>query len=675
MSNDTLKLAAEFPAADYAAWMAQVDNVLKGADFEKTLVTQTYDGLAIQPLYTNTGVERAAPGQFPFTRATEAGGKTADGWAIAQQYSHPDVAHSNKLILEDLARGVTHLRLVAPRAMRLGNAEPLSSASEGDGLEVYDSAGFDRLLAGVQLPLVPMDLEAGAAFSEYAAALIGLWQKRGDKLEDMRGGFNADPAAALSVAGKLPASSNDMLARLAALAKYTSDTLPGMRAVGVSTLPAHNAGASHSQEIAIALATAVTYLRALTDAGLDVDAACRQIRFTVTTDTDYFQSMAKLRSLRQLWAEVCQHCGATEDAARISLQVVTSERIQSQRDPWVNMLRNTIATSAAAIGGADSVVTGAFDAALGQPTKLGRRISRNTQLLLQEESAVHRVVDPAGGSYFIESLTDQLGDVAWALMQSIESRGGIFNALTSGWLQSEIAAVREKRFADIGKRKKPLTGVSEFAFLGEAPVETDAVDSAAARAEARASIKADAVNASPNDVAGMVVLMSQGAATPPLAAAIAGDAVQAEPLLSERLASRFEALRDASDAFLQKSGSRPSVFLVTIGKPAQFNARAGFVRNFFAAGGIETLGGEVSRDANSAAQAAADSGCTIAVLCSTDGLYEEQGADYVGALREAGIEQVYIAGKALQDQVDKTLFIGCNTLEILQSTHALLKVS
>ncbi|MDO6459865.1 methylmalonyl-CoA mutase family protein [Granulosicoccaceae sp. 1_MG-2023] len=675
MNNDTLKLAAEFPAADHEAWMALVEKVLKGADFSRTLVTQTYDGLAIQPLYTDNGSNRAAPGEFPYTRSTRAAGNATDGWGIAQRYAHPDVKHSNQLILEDLARGVTHLRLTMPRAMRLGSSDPLNAASDGHGVEVYDTAGLDRLLDGVQLPLVSVDLDAGAAFLEYASALTGLWTKRGDDLTQMRGCFNADPAAVLSVAGKLPASLADMTARMVALAKYTSGTLPGMRAVGVSTLPAHNAGASHSQEIAIALATGVSYLRAMTEAGLSVDQACAQIRFTVSTDTDYFQSMAKLRGLRQLWADVCRHCGASDEAAKISLQVVASERMQSQRDPWVNMLRNTIAVSAAAIGGADSVLAGCFDGALGQPSKLGRRISRNTQLLLQEESALHRVVDPAGGSYFIESLTDELSDAAWSLFQSIEGKGGIFEALTSGWLQSEIAAVREKRFADIGKRKKPLTGVSEFAFLDESPVETDPADAQAARQSATQALSSDAISADASDIAGLIKLSSDGAATTALAAALAGEGPHAEPLLSERLASRYESLRDASDAWLDQHGKRPAVFLVTIGKPAQFNARAGFVRNFFAAGGIATLGGEVSSDPAGAAQAAAASGSPVAVLCSTDALYEEQGADYIKALREAGIDQVYIAGKALQDQVNTALYIGCNTLDILKSTHALLKVS
>ena len=675
MSKETLKLAAEFPAADKDAWMAQVDKVLKGADFEKTLVTRTYDGLSIQPLYIGPGAERAAPGQFPYTRATTAGGHTAEGWAIAQRYRHPDAEHSNQLIVSDLARGVTHLRLTLPKAMRMGSADPLNTTSNGDGIEVYDIAGLDKLLDGVDLTLVPVDLDAGAAFLEYASALIGLWQIRGNDVSLMQGGFNADPAAALSFAGKLPATVGAMLARMASLAKYSAEYLPAMRAVGVSTLPAHNAGASHAQEIAIALATGVSYLRALTDAGLTVDAACAQIRFTVTTDTDYFQSMAKLRSLRQLWAEVCQHCGASDTAACISLQVVTSERTQSQRDPWVNMLRNTIATSAAAIGGADSVVTGAFDAALGQPSSLGRRISRNTQLLLQEESALHRVVDPAGGSYFIESVTDELSTAAWSLFQSIESKGGIFETLGSGWLQAEIAAVREKRFADIGKRKKPLTGVSEFAFLGEAPVSTDAADSAATRAAVKESLNTSPLTLDSSDVPSLIEAAIAGAALTSMSACLAGDSFSAEPLISERLASRFENLRDASDSYLEKTGARPAVYLVTIGTPAQFNARAGFVRNFFAAGGIETLGGDISADANSAAEAAKNSGSPIAVLCSTDSLYAEQGGAYISALRETGFEQVFIAGKALQDQVNTALYIGCNTLEILQSCHALLEVN
>ncbi|MCB1757444.1 MAG: methylmalonyl-CoA mutase subunit beta, partial [Gammaproteobacteria bacterium] len=560
MSEDTLILGGEFPASQHEQWMELVNKVLKGADFKKTLVSETYDGLEIQPLYSDVPAHPAAPGAFPFTRAVSANGNSQNGWAITQIYRHPDPAHDNALILDDLARGVTHLRLVMSDAARQGKLQLDDSPANGDGIECYSLADLDSLLENVRLDLAPVELQAGAAFFEYACALMALWDKRALNAADVSGSFSADPATALAEFGELPASSAQMLERLATLAKYTAANYPDVRAVGVASAVYHNAGASHATEIGTALATGVTYLRAMSDAGMAINDACGQLRFTLTTDTDYFQSISKLRVMRELWAEVCKLCGADEAAGAIDLHAVTSARMLSQRDPWVNMLRGTIASCAAAIGGAASVTTQSYDAGLGHPSTLGRRISRNTQLLLQNESYIHRIVDPAGGAFFIENHGEALAEKAWQAFQSIEAQGGIFKALENGSLQSSIAQTRRQRMHDIAFRRKPLTGVSEFANLEENTITTDKVDAEGARRAAldrQATALANPPTIDKTDIDDLKQALQNNATTLQVGKALSGQPSHAEALLPQRLGSEFEALRDASDRFLAKHGKRP----------------------------------------------------------------------------------------------------------------------
>ena len=676
MSNDRLSLGSEFPVSSEQDWLALVDKVLKGADFDKTLVTKTLDDIAIQPLYASTAQHAAGPGQFPYTRAVSAQGQAESGWQIAQRYTHPSLEVSNQQILSDLERGVTRLRLVMNSAACNSKA-PLENSEQGDsGIGCFSVDDMTQLFSDIKSELVPVDLNAGSAFYEYALTLLAFYEKQGVAPEQIVATLGADPGAALAEYGSLPASIEETLSRLVTLAEYCNNNLPNVRAVSVSTAVYHNAGATHAQEIALALASAVTYLRAMTDAGMSVSAACRQISFFISVDTDYFQSIAKLRSLRQLWAEVCRLCGADDESARISLHVDTSTRMLSQRDPWVNMLRSTIAASAAAIGGAESVATESFDiAASGQSSSLGRRISRNTQLLLQEESSIHRVVDPAGGSWFIESHTAELSQKAWAWFQDLEKAGGLFKALENGTVQTAIEQVRTKRMDKIAKRRQPLTGVSEFANLDESPLDPADVNKDAVISKIKASLTGDSGNITKtSDIQSIKQSLADGVSTLSATIALQGEPFTLQALPSVRLASEFESLRDASDRHLAKHGRRPCVFLVTLGIPAQFNARAGFTGNFFAAGGIELEQAAAGLTAEEAAAAWKDSGLKVAVLCSADNVYEASGSEYITALRNAGAEYIVVAGKALIDESDLQIHLASNTLEILSNMHQILEV-
>jgi methylmalonyl-CoA mutase len=442
------------------------------------------------------------------------------------------------------------------------------------------------------------------------------------------------------------------------------------------------------------MATAVAYLRAMEQAGVPIDDACGQIAFSFSLGTDQYMNIAKLRAARLMWARIAEACDASEPARAARIHAVTAARVLTRRDPWVNMLRSTMACFSAAVGGANSITVLPHDAALGQPSPLARRIARNTQLILQEESHLNRVIDPAGGSWALESLTQDLAGAAWALFQDIEKGGGMAEALTSGRIAEQIAEVREARRKDIAKRKAPITGISEFPNLAEPAPELADPDLDALRAEAGADLAAVREDAThdifsvegaaeelevlPTEIATATI---KGATLGELARASTQDgarAVEIAPLPSHSLAEDFEALRDASDAMLEATGARPRMFLANVGPLAHFTARATFARNFFEAGGVECLTNQGFKDPDACAAAFRDSGAAAAVICSSDRIYEDQAEPVARALKAAGCRTLYLAGRPAADRtaafeaagIDHFIFMGCDVLGTLQGLHA-----
>ncbi|MCX5054704.1 MULTISPECIES: methylmalonyl-CoA mutase family protein [unclassified Streptomyces] len=601
LPDDGLTLAAEFPDANLEQWHGLVAGVLRksgkevsGAAAEDALSTALEDGLRTRPLYTalDAAPDPGLPGFAPFVRASRAEGNTAGGWDVRQRHTVAD----NGAALTDLENGVTSLWLV------LGESEggiPVSSLS--------------RVLDGVYLDLAPVVLDAGSEVEPAARELLRIYEERGVAKESVRGSLGADPLGHEARTG----SASDF-ASVASLALRCAEEYPGLRALTVDALPYHEAGGSAAQELGSSLASGVAYLRELTEAGLSVEQACAQLEFRYAATADQFLTIAKLRAARRLWARVAEVCGAPGAGAQLQ-HVVTSPVMMTRRDPWVNMLRATIATLAAGVGGADAVTVLPFDHALGLPDAFARRIARNTSTILVEESHLSRVIDPAGGSWYVERLTDELAHAGWEFFRHIEGLGGQAAALRSGRLGADLAATWEARSAKLARRREPITGVSEFPHLGEKPVE---------RAPAPPS--------------------SSGG------------------LPRVRRDEAYEALRARSDAHLAATGSRPRVFLATIGSAAAHTARTTFAANLFQAGGVEPVTEGTFED----------SGATEVCLCSSDALYEEQAEGVVQTLRAAGARHVFLAGRPGQyTDVDSYVFAGCDAVAVLTATLDRMGVS
>lgn len=693
MTDTPLVLAAEFPDASHEQWLALVEKTLKGKPFDKAMVDRTPEGIAIPGLHSKedwdaTGDPSGLPGAAPFTRGGRASGNAATGWDIRQVCAHPNPVTANKQILADLETGATSVTLRLDLAGRTG----LDSDAEGplageDGIMVSSLEDLETVLTGVYLDGATVALEAGGGFDGAAALLQALWRNKGIAPSAALGAFNADPLGSLALLGALPMTVDKALERMAALAAHTAATYPQVTAVMVDTGAHHGAGATESEDLACMLATGVAYLRAMEQTGMDLGTAARQIVFALPLDADQFPAIAKLRAARLLWGKVCAACGIEGADAAMRLTAYPSPRILTRRDPWVNMLRTTVTCFAAAVGGADAVSTTPFDAALGVPTDFARRVARNVQVVLMEESHLGKVIDPAGGSWYVETLTEKLAASAWTSFQAIEAAGGMAAALDSGMVQALVAKSREARKATFAKRKTAVTGVSEFPNIGESPVETAPVDLDALRASAADRLGRTRPASLPGtvaDCAGAVDQALKGASLGQLTSVLSdGTAATIEPQPDYSFAEDYEALRDAADAAAAQDGVRPKVFLANLGPVAVHTARATFAKNLFEAGGVEAVFGEGTTDPAALAAAFKDSGAKAAVLCSSDEVYAEHAIACAKALGEAGAVKLYLAGRAADSAAEAAqadvgletyIYTGCDVLAVLQDLHAVLGI-
>ncbi|MEU8828025.1 methylmalonyl-CoA mutase small subunit [Streptomyces sp. NPDC048636] len=614
---DGLPLADEFPDVTRDQWRHLVEGVLRksgtsdavGEQAEAALATALEDGITVRPLYTAEDAPQDAglPGFAPFVRGGRPEGSTVSGWDVRQRHAHSDPARTNRAVLADLENGVSSVWLAV-----------------GEGGVPVDA--LPEALNGVYLDLAPVILDAGADFEAAAHALLRLYADRDVPPHAALGNLGADPLGLVARTGR-DADLPGHLAAAAELAALSHRAHPGVRALAVDALPYHEAGGSAAQELGCSLAAGVAYLRALTEAGLSAEAACGELEFRYAATADQFLTIAKLRAARRLWARVAQVCGAAPEAAAQRQHAVTSPVMMTRRDPWVNMLRTTVASLAAGVGGADAVTVLPFDSALGEPDDFARRVARNTSTILLEESHLARVIDPGGGSWYIERLTDEVAHAAWAWFQEIEGAGGLAAALGSGLVGGRLADTWARRSRDLARRKEPITGVSEFPNLTEQPVERET------------------------------------ASVPP-----------GGGLPRVRRDEAYEALRARSDAHQAAEGGLPRVFLAALGPAAAHTARAAFAANLFQAGGIEAVHEPVTVTAETVAEAFAASGARVACLCSSDTLYAAEAAEVAGRLKAAGALQVYLAGRPgdRQDEyeqagVDAFVFAGCNAVEVLSS--------
>jgi methylmalonyl-CoA mutase len=591
--SDDLVLAGEFPAVTRQQWQRLVAKVLgvDGDAPERELATVTADGIEIEPLYVGDGGRPAVgyPGQSPFVRGRGPAGHRG-GWDVRQRHEHRDPAVAREQIMEDLEGGVTSLWL------GLGNGRiPVDALPD--------------VLAETYLDLAPIVLDAGDRFDEAARVYFDVAAGRGVPPGALAGSLGADPlgvmartgvetglagpatVAGLSTVTPLDAAVDHTaatgLAAAADLARRCAADFPGVRAIVVDALPYHEAGGTDAEELGCSLAAGLEYLRAMRAAGLSAEAAFGQLEFRFAATADQFATIAKLRAARRVWARVAQQCGVTSDVAGQWQHAVSSWSMLTRRDPWNNILRATLACFAAGVAGADAITVAPFDAAIGQPDRLARRVARNVHALLVEESHVARVIDPAGGSWYVEDLTEQLAVKAWAWFQEIERSGGLRAALAAGIVADRLAASRDERRDALARRREAVTGVSEFPLIGE-------------------------------------TLLSRPAAARP--------AEGGGGLPRIRWSQWYEELRDRADVHALATGSPPTLMLAPIDASRASAARAGQVTALLAPAGITTVPVSSPADAPS-----------VVVVCGTADASADEVRAAVDRARGQGASTVVVA--------------------------------
>jgi methylmalonyl-CoA mutase len=609
-----LSLARDFPPAQEADWQALVKEALKGAP-ASSLRSLSYDGIIIEPLYARAMDATVIPGR-------EAG----EAWGVMQRIDLPDADAANAQVLDDLNHAASGAVFVFEGAV----------GDYGYALPATEEA-IEVALKGVHLDWgVPIELDFGPPSRQSAGIVASYVKAKGLTPSAVNIRFGFDPLGAMATRGVVPKPWAELAPTVSSLiAGFIEQGFTGPFFVADGR-PVHAAGGSEAQELAFALANAVAYFRALEAQGMTLDDARRLIFFRLAADQDQFLTIAKFRAIRRLWARVEQASGIEPSRAFVTAE--TAWRMMTRRDPHGNIVRGTIAALAAALGGADAITVLPFSAALGIPDAFARRIARNTQTILIEESNLHRVADAAAGSGAIEYLTEQLCDKAWGAFQEIERAGGSAKALESGLIQKAVAEIRARRETNVARRKDALIGTSDFPDLAEEPVAV------------LGTFRAPPREAPPGQ--------------------------QIEQLPRYRLAEPFEQLRDRSDAVLARTGERPKVLLACLGRAADFTTRASFAKSLFEAGGIEAVTAENIKSADDLGKEFAKSGAKLACLCSSDKVYANEAVSAAKALATAGASHIYLAGKpgdhdkAWEEAgIGTFVYQGCDTLGLLQDAY------
>lgn len=510
-----------FPKVTLEEWAAQAEKALKGKPVSK-LNSSTYEGITRKPIYTEADLEGITP-------AATSG--IAD-WTVSQQmYPGGSLEEMNNQIHHELGNGLQAIHFT------------LKPAGNPIALEINSHMELETLLKNVPVEKVPLQVYTGAS----STAFLNLLKDSSFDIANLQGIIGADPIAELVTAGSLSQPLEQLFDEMKLNTEWKKHSGVQLKTIWIQAAPYHNSGASSVEELAATMATAVTYLHALKERGITIQDAASEMAFSFPVGSDFFMEVSKLRAARLLWANIVEAFGGDGDAQKMTLHATTSTFTKSNLDPYVNMLRTTTEAFSAAIGGAESINIDSYQQGA---DVFSRRIARNTHYILKEESFLSKVVDPAAGSYYVEKLTHQLAEEAWALFQEIEGLGGIVAALQAGFLQEKIKQVRNKRLKDVESRKKVLVGTNMYANLAE-----------------QLSYEAPKNFAAPTENA----------------------AIQVERIYPITLSQPFETLRYQAKGYAEKTGKKPNITLINLGSLASHKPRTDYAAGFFHVGGLSTI--------------------------------------------------------------------------------------
>ena len=686
----------EFTPPTDEEWKAACEALLKGAPFEKKMFTKTYEGITFDPMYTRKHTEDilpkgVMPGMGDYLRGVDAAGYIGKPWGIAQACDETLPAENNELLRHEHDKGATIYHIVLDTASRTGVDARQAEAVGDTGTSVTTVEDMHVLLTGLDLAKFPLYVYAGANAVPLLALVAAARRAAGDDMAEVRGIVGADPIGALAADGKLPASLDAHYDSLAAAARWATVNAPHLRTVFVRSDVYSNGGANDVQEVASVLATATAYLRALCERGLTIDEAASQISFAFSMGANFFLQIAKLRAVRPLWAQIVGAFGGSAEAQKMRIHARPALFFKTIYDPYVNMLRNTTEIFSGVVGGIDSFESAPFDEPIRKGDEFSRRIARNVQIMLQEEFGLLQPIDPAGGSWAVETLTRQMKEKIWAEFQRIEKEGGIVAALRAGSLQESVAAVLAARFKNADLRRDRIVGNNMYPNMTETLLETRAEDTAALKAQRTADIDAYLSDIDVKHLGEALASLRQAHSVDhAVEAALAGATIAelmtavtegngAETVTAiapHRWSERFEALRQRTEEYKAEKNDNVKIFLANMGPIPQHKARADFTTGFLQVGAFEVLGNDGFKTVEEAADAARASGADAVVICSTDATYPEIVPALAPKLHEVLPKaRVFLAGAAPKDLletykeagIDEYISVRANCYEILES--------
>lgn len=632
-------LLSEFPAHSYEQWHAAAEELLKGASFEKRLVSQTYEDITIQPIYLAEDIagldhRKDPPGGATLVRGSRAGGFLKTGWEVSQELKAHTPDALNAIIHQGLKGGQSELNIV----VGCGQEECCKG-----GVTINSAADATAVLAGVRLDAVATYWQAGPGVLPVAALVLAAAQQQGVTPSQLRGGFENDPLAELVVKGMAHHPLGYRCDQMAALTAWATANAPQLHTVTANGCVYHNAGASATQDLAYVIATAVSYIEELAARGVEPATAFNHLRLRFAVGSDYFMEIAKLRAARLLLSRVAAAYGVAN--APVYLHASTSRWNKTTYDPHTNMLRVTAEAFAAVVAGVDALHIGPYDEISGHSDEFSRRVARNVHIILREECGLDHVIDPAGGSNYIEWLTDQVAAKSWSLFQDIEQQGGMIAALEQGDVQQAVTKVRDAKYQSVRRRKDKIVGVNMYPDLKGAKLEVlNPVCHMAAAAKAGIDLFAG-IEAAPITVSNTATMVEQAIAAAKagshrlaIAKAVGlscGDGPTVTALPPRRAAEEFETLRDAAAAFAAKSGAAPGILQLNFGPSGRYRLRADWTASFFQAAGFAVDGVRDFATPEAAAAAIAESSAAIAVITSDDAAYAEHATTLATALKAA----------------------------------------
>ncbi|PEK98988.1 methylmalonyl-CoA mutase family protein [Bacillus sp. AFS017336] len=631
-SNHNLEenLFTEFPKPTAQEWRDVVEKSLKGATIEEKLVTKTYEEIALKPMYgdedlANYPYLKSQPGEFPYVRGTNEQGYLDQAWEICQEIDCASAEEFNRVARHDLDKGQTMLKI------RLNDSVETNNGNPKKGLILKSVSDFRTAFQNINLEEVPLYIETVNGGQAFFGTFIAYLQQQNYDLTKIKGCLGMDPLSNLVKDGTLPYKIENAYKMMGEITKWSVKNTPNLRNILVQSHPYHDAGGNAVHELAFAISSGLEYLREMDQQKVSLDDAASKMLFSFSIGSNFFMEIAKLRAARMIWARIIKELGGNDASQKMKIHSRTSAWTKTIYDPYVNILRGTVEAFAGVIGGTDTLHISPFDESIKPSEEFSRRIARNTHLILDKESNLSKVTDPAGGSWYIESLTYTLAEKVWELFQLIEEKGGMLKAIQFGLPQDLVSKVANEKINNIKTRKDKFIGTNIFPNLNEIPLETkgaknsNEVNLETSKNESLEFLT-EVISLNGSSVEDTIDAANNGAAIVNILHAMnleKSDGLIVNPLTIHRGAQSYEELRQNSQKFKDTNGEFPTVFVANFGPVAAYKPRTDFVTDFFEVGGFKVLQNKGFTSIDEIVDAFKNSESTIVVVCSTDDQYSE----------------------------------------------------